>query len=70
EKSESDIKTKTEIYNLGIKALTYGSITPGQFARIMNEQNVFFGVEVSDKLPMAPDPALTKFTTKPLMNKA
>lgn len=70
EKSESDIKTKTEIYNLGIKALAYGSITPGQFARIMNEQNVFFGVEVSDKLPMAPDPALTKFTTNPLMNKA
>lgn len=70
DKQETDIKTKQEIYNLGIKALAYGSITPGQFARIMNEQNVFFGVEVSDELPMAPDPSLTKFTTNPLMNKA
>lgn len=70
EKSESDIKTKQETYNLCIKALAYGSITPGQFARIMNEQNVFYGVEVSDELPMAPDPSLTKFTTNPLMNKA
>ena len=70
DKQETDIKTKMDIYNLSIKALAYGSITPGQFARIMNEQNVFFGVEVSDELPMAPDPALTKFTTNPLMNKA
>ena len=70
EKSETDIKTRQEIYNLCIKGLTYGTITPGQFARIMNEQNVFFGIEVSDELPMAPDPALTKFTTNPLMNKA
>lgn len=70
DKQETDIKTKQEIYNLGIKALAYGSITPGQFARIMNEQNVFFGIEVSDELPMAPDPSLTKFTTNPLMNKA
>ena len=69
DKQETDIKTKQEIYNLGIKALAYGSITPGQFARIMNEQNVFFGVEVSDELPLAPDPSLTKFTTNPLMNK-
>lgn len=70
DKQETDIKTKQETYNLCIKALAYGSITPGQFARIMNEQNVFFGVEVSDELPMAPDPSLTKFTTNPLMNKA
>lgn len=70
DKQETDIKTKQEVYNLCIKALAYGSITPGQFARIMNEQNVFFGVEVSDELPMAPDPSLTKFTTNPLMNKA
>ena len=70
DKQETDVKTKQDIYNLCIKGLSYGSITPGQFARIMNEQNVFFGVEVSDKLPMAPDPALTKFTTNPLMNKA
>lgn len=70
DKQETDVKTKQEIYNLCIKGLSYGSITPGQFARIMNEQNVFFGVEVSDKLPMAPDPTLTKFTTNPLMNKA
>ena len=70
EKSETDIKTRQEIYNLCIKGLTYGTITPGQFARIMNEQNVFYGIEVSDELPMAPDPALTKFTTNPLMNKA
>lgn len=67
---DQEIKTKQEVYNLCIKALAYGSITPGQFARIMNEQNVFFGVEVSNELPMAPDPALTKFTTNPLMNKA
>ena len=70
DKQETDIKTKMDIYNLSIKALAYGSITPGQFARIMNEQNVFFGIEVSDELPMAPDPSLTKFTTNPLMNKA
>ena len=70
EKSENDIKTKQDIYNLCVKGLSYGTITPGQCARILNEQNVFFGVEVSDELPMAPDPALTKFTTNPLMNKA
>lgn len=70
DKQETDIKTKQEIYNLCVKALTYGSITPGQFARILNEQNVFFGVEVSSKLPVAPDPSLTKFTSNPLMNKA
>ena len=70
DKQETDIKTKQEIYNLCIKALTYGSITPGQFARILNEQNVFFGIEVSADLPVAPDPSLTKFTTNPLMNKA
>ena len=70
EKSENDIKTKQDIYNLCVKGLSYGTITPGQCARILNEQNVFFGVEVSDELPMAPDPALTKFTTNPIMNKA
>ena len=70
DKMETDIKTKQETYNLCIKALAYGSITPGQFARIMNEKDVFFGVEVSPDLPMAPDPSLTKFSTNPLMNKA
>ena len=70
DKQETDIKTKQEIYNLCVKGLAYGSITPGQFARIMNEQNVFFGIEVSDELKMAPDPSLTKFTTNKLMNKA
>ena len=70
EKQDTDIKTKQETYNLCVKALAYGTITPGQCARILNEQNVFFGIEVSDKLPMSPDPSLTKFTTNPLMNKA
>ena len=70
DKIETDIKTKQDIYNLCIKALAYGTITPGQCARILNDQNVFFGVEVSAELPMAPDPGLTKFTTNPLMNKA
>ena len=67
---ELTVKTKQDIYNLCIKGLSYGTITPGQCARILNEQDVFFGVEVSDELPMSPDPGLTKFTTNPLMNKA
>ena len=68
--AELTIKTKQDIYNLCIKGLSYGTITPGQCARILNEQDVFFGIEVSDELPMSPDPGLTKFTTNPLMNKA
>lgn len=67
---EKVVDYKMKVYQLVLKGEAYGTLTPGQGARILNEQDVFFGVEVSDKLPLAPDPALAKFTTNPLMNKA
>lgn len=66
----SQIDYKSKVYQLVLKAVSYGTLTMGQAARILNEQDIFFGVEVSDKLPLAPETSLTKFTTNPLMNKA
>lgn len=64
------IDYKTKVYNLILKAHAYGTLTPGQTARILNEQDIFFGVEVDGSLPLAPESSLTKFTTNPLMNKS
>lgn len=67
---EQDVKIKKEILSEVLQGYSYGFITHGQAARILTERDVFWGVAVDPDLPVAPDPALVKFSTNPLMNKA
>lgn len=69
ESPNEDIEYKTKFAKHVIFLESYGAITQGQRAEALNSANVLPGVQFSPDLPLAPDPALTKFTTNPLMNK-
>lgn len=69
ESPKDDIEYKKEFAKHVIFLESYGAITRGQRAKALNKANVLPETQFSPDLPLAPDPALTKFTTNPLMNK-
>lgn len=69
ESPNDDIEYKIKLAKQVIFLESYGAITQGQRAKALNNANVLPDIQFSPELPLAPDPALTKFTTNPLMNK-